>query len=426
MQTLTHAELACGLREALRSSLSEAGPFDPPPTVDLAVVAFPTNAPAVWANVLVHRGHPEGVVAHIGPHASAVQDIRYLVDPTDEQRRSIAWQPGADWTRLKGLQTLHGSGPLESIAPYPASLIKVMVAVGVGLLVDRGLTDWDEAWAWGGRTRAVRQWADGMITESRNDDTSALVALLHTRGLIDEPAPGRGWVEPRDVHPTGDPSAGARHSFGGLHDTFWAYGLPTLRLARTRPDGGWLNRDGSGVGHLQMTAWDTVRLLWLMLPAVMPDGPPPPWLAAGMRPLLKPKTAAQLWQLMDDQALHEVLSSTVAAGLPGWRAGIPSAVPARWVGPNGQVAAADRRWPGDIRPIQAQATVHFAHKTGTTENYASDAGWVRTCAPGGRRYLVALLSTLGSRHAPHQGLATDWCIPALGARIDAWLAQRLG
>ena len=33
-------------------------------------------------------------------------------------------------------------------------------------------------------------------------------------------------------------------------------------------DGGWLNRDGAGVGHLQMTAWDTVRLLWLMLLAV--------------------------------------------------------------------------------------------------------------------------------------------------------------
>jgi len=401
MQTLTHAELACGLREALRSSLSEAGPFDPPPTVDLAVVAFPTNAPAVWANVLVHRGHPEGVVAHIGPHASAVQDIRYLVDPTDEQRRSIAWQPGADWTRLKGLQTLHGSGPLESIAPYPASLIKVMVAVGVGLLVDRGLTDWDEAWAWGGRTRAVRHWADGMITESRNDDTCALVALLHARGLIDD----------------------ARNE---LHEAFAAWGLPTLRLSRTRADGGWLNRDGSGVGHLQMTAWDTVRLLWLMLPAVMPDCPRPPWLPQPTPALLQQESALQIWQLMGDQALHEVLSSGISVGLPGWRKGIPARVPTRWVGADGRVSAADRHWPGDVRPLQTQAEVAFAHKTGTTENYLSDAGWVRSFKPGGRRYLVALLSTLGSRHAPHPNLATDWCIPALGARIDAWLQARLG
>lgn len=401
----THAELAAALREALRTSLNEAPRFDPPPTLDLAVVAFPNQAPPVWANVLVTRGHHEGVVARIGPDASAVQDIRYLVDPTDEQRRSIAWQPGADWTRLTGLRTLHGTGPFESIAPYPASLMKLMVAVGVGLLVDQGRAAWDEAWTWSGRTRAVRQWADGMITESRNDDTSALVALLHARGLIEE----------RD---------GATRN--GLHEAFATFGLPTLRLDRTRADGGWLNRDGSGVGHLQMTAWDTVRLLWLMLPAVMPDCPRPPWVAQGQAPLLKPDTAAEIWKLLDEQALHEVLSSSVAVGVPGWRAGIPAAIPSRWVGADGRVAAADRRWSGDVRPLQARASVRFAHKTGTTENYVSDAGWVRSLQPGGRRYLVALLGTLGSRHAPHPELATDWCLPELGKRLDDWLAQRLG
>lgn len=407
MSRFTHDELAAAMREALRTSLAEARAFDPPPTVDLAVVAFPQDAPPVWANVLVARGHHEGVVARIGPDASAVQDIRYLVDPTDAQRRSIAWQPGADWTQFRGLAALYGQGPFESIAPYPASLIKLMVGVGVGLLVDRGRTSWEENWAWGGRIRTVMAWADGMITESRNDDTSALVALLHARGLIETDAQGL-----------------ERHN--GLHEAFASFGLPTLRLARTRPDGGWLNRDGSGVGHLQMTAWDTVRLLWLMLPAVMPDAPRPPWARDGSAPLLQPQTAARLWQLLDEQALHEVLSSDVAVGLPGWRAGIPARMPDRWVGPDGRVAAADRRWSGDVRPLQTRAQVLFAHKTGTTENYLSDAGWVRSRHPGGRRYLVALLSTLGSRHAPHADLATDWCIPALGARIDAWLQQHMG
>lgn len=401
----THAELAAAMREAVRISLGEAPRFDPPPTIDLAVVAFPQHAPPVWANVLVTRGHHEGVVARIAPDASAVQDIRYLADPTDEQRRSIAWQPGADWTQLKGLRTLHGNGPFESIAPYPASLIKVMVAVGVGLVVDQGRASWDEAWTWSGRKRTVLQWADGMITESRNDDTSALVALLHARGLIEVQG------------------STARN---GLHEALSAYGLPTLRLDRTRADGGWLNRDGSGVGHLQMTAWDTVRLLWLMLPAVMPDGPAPPWLHPSQPPLLKADTAAQIWKLLDDQALHEVLSSALSVDLPGWRAGIPAKVPERWVNIDGRVAAADRRWSGDVRRLQAQASVRFAHKTGTTENYVSDAGWVRSLQPGGRRYLVALLSTLGSRHAPSPELATDWCLPALGKRLDDWLAQRLG
>jgi len=399
--SITHAELAAALREALRASLDEAPRFDPPPTLDLAVVAFPHGAAPVWANVLVTRGHHEGVVARIGADASAVQDIRYLVDPTDAQRRSIAWQPGADWTRLQGLLTLHGTGPFASIAPYPASLIKLMVAVGVGLLIDQGRADWNEDWTWQGRQRSVLQWTDGMVTESRNDDTSAMVALLHARGLIE----------------------GSRN---GLHEAYSRCGLPTLRLSSTRADGGWLNRDGAGVGHLQMTAWDTVRLLWLMLPAVMPDVPQPAWLPADAPPLMHHSTAARIWQLMDEQALHEVLSSSITVGLPGWQAGIPALVPTRWVGPDGRVAAADRRWPGDVRPLQAKATVRFAHKTGTTENYLSDAGWVRSIRPGGRRYLVALLSTLGSRHAPHPDLATHWCVPALGARIDAWLAQRLG
>ncbi|MFM8510353.1 MAG: hypothetical protein ACKOCU_08560, partial [Betaproteobacteria bacterium] len=151
-----------------------------------------------------------------------------------------------------------------------------------------------------------------------------------------------------------------------------------------------------------------------------------PWLPAHTPALLQPQTARVLWQLLDDQALHEVLSSSVSVGMPGWRPGIPAAVPERWVRPDGRVAAADRQWPGDIRAVQAQARVRFAHKTGTTENYASDAGWVRSLRPGGRQYLVAILSTLGSRHAPQAGLATDWCIPDLGARIDAWLADRLG
>lgn len=402
----THEELAGALREALRASLDGARRFDPAPTLDLAVVAFPQAAAPIWANVLVTRGHHEGVVARIGADASTVQDIRYLVDPTDTQRRSIAWQPGADWTQLTGLATLHGHGPFTSIAPYPASLIKLMVAVGVGLLVDQGHARWNEPWAHGGVHRTIVEWADRMMTESRNDDTSALVALLHARGLIERDATD---TEVRN----------------GLHEVFAAFGLPTLRLANTRPHGGWLNRDGAGVGHLQMTAWDTVRLLWLLLPAVSPDIHPPPWLTGSGRSLLQADTAAQLWRLMDDQALHEVLSTTITVGMPGWRAGIPCAVPARWVRTDGRVTATDRTWPGDVRPLQRSASVHFAHKTGTTENYLSDAGWVRSIQPGGRRYLVALISTLGSRHAPHPDLATDWCIAELGARIDEWMTRRL-
>ena len=68
-------------------------------------------------------------------------------------------------------------------------MIKLMVAVGVGRLIDLQRSRWDEPWTWQGQTRPVWAWADGMVTESRNEHTSALVALLHARGLADEPDP---------------------------------------------------------------------------------------------------------------------------------------------------------------------------------------------------------------------------------------------
>jgi beta-lactamase class A len=83
-----------------------------------------------------------------------------------------------------------------------------------------------------------------------------------------------------------------------------------------------------------------------------------------------------------------VLSSGRQRGLPGWVPGLPDA-PA------------------------------FAHKTGSTDNYAADAGVVKS---GGRHYAVAVLTSLGRRFAPHEGCATTWRLPALGAAIDALLA----
>jgi hypothetical protein len=67
----------------------------------------------------------------------------------------------------------------------------------------------------------------------------------------------------------------------------------------------------------------------------------------------------------------------------------------------------------------------FAHKTGTTDNYASDAGFVSGVTAGGRRYLIALTTSLGRRYAPHPLCATDWRIPALGALVDNWLTAHL-
>jgi hypothetical protein len=85
------------------------------------------------------------------------------------------------------------------------------------------------------------------------------------------------------------------------------------------------------------------------------------------------------------------------------------------------------RFAPDVRHASAAATLRFAHKTGTTEDYASDASIVRGIAPHRRcHYLVALTRNLGTRYAPTANCAITWRVPALGRTIDAALKPWLG
>jgi hypothetical protein len=297
-------------------------------------------------------------------------------------------------------QPLYGKGPLSFVQPYPASLLKVMVLVGVARLVDAGRYDWPQPWAYDGVSKTIDAWADSMIVASNNDATSALVALLHAGGLI-----------VRD--------GATEHN--QLHRLFAAWGLPTLRLADTRPDGGWRSADGAGVGHIHMTAWDTVRLLWLLLE----EGAQAPWLGVDAAPLLSAASRQRCWRYLSEQGLHEVLSTTALAGAAGWRAGIPARLPERFIGADGSVLVEDIDFPADVRAANAAATVHFAHKTGNTDNYTSDAGLVQSLRPGGRRYLIAMLSNLGRRYRACEYSVTDYRVAALGAAIDRRLAELL-
>lgn len=83
------------------------------------------------------------------------------------------------------------------------------------------------------------------------------------------------------------------------------------------------------------------------------------------------------------QQLDHVLSSGSLRDVPGWVPGLPDA------------------------PV-------FAHKTGNTQNYAADAGIVDS---GRVHYLVAVLTNLGTRYAPHERCATTWRLPTLGAAV---------
>ena len=410
---MTRDELAQALLQAVRGLHFEATPdamrggaaLSQFPSLDLALIAFPHNAPPVWVNVLFSREHLRGLIAEIAPAAGAVQNIAYLADRTDAQLRSDAWLPDADWSRLH-FEPLAGQGPHRFVAPYPASLIKLMVAVSAARLVDAGVCLWQTPLAHAGLTRRVADWAEDMIVFSCNDSTSALVALLHAQGAIVRTGEGEGGHEVRNA----------------LHEAFQSQGLSTLRLADTRADGGWGNAAGAGVGHLQMTAWDSARLLWLL----DADAPPAPWLAPGTPALLGDASRARIRNWLDEQALHEILSSTALAGVPGCVPGLPAAMPARWIGADGSVrAGSEAAYPADVRPASQRAEVQFAHKTGTTENYASDAGIVRSIAPQQRHYIVALITNLGTRYAPGEPCATTWRLPALGAAIDAAIAPWL-
>lgn len=372
------------------------------PSIDLAVVAFPNDAPPAWANVMCSRERPEGFAAVIGPEAGAVRNVRYLADPRGADGTSLAWAPGSDWRRIE-FAPLWGRGPQRFVAPYPASLAKIMVLVGVARLVDGGAVAWDHEWLHGGRTRRVDQWCESMVVASNNEAADAMVALLHARGLI------------------------TRHDDGsetnGLHALFGDLGLHTLRLAGTTPAGGWRNADGAGVGQLQMTAWDTVRLLWLM----QPDGlwTDAPWRPPEAPPLLATPSRHRIWDWLGDQGLHDVLATGALAGVPGWQRGIAARVSSRWVQPDGSVQVEGTHYPPDVRAVNDRSTCYFAHKTGSTDNYAADAGWVQGQGVTGRRYLVAVTSTLGRRYAPHPACAADWSLARLGADIDAMLRETL-
>ena len=406
-ELINHALLANSLLQLVREqqfqqvadSHADGHPLAHFPSLDLAVVAFPYGSAAVWANVLFSRDKPQGVIAQIGEDAGAVSNIQYLKDQTSADGTSIAWARDSDWDAMDW-EPLAGQGMQRFVSPYPASLVKLMVAIGVAHLVDTKRSAWEAKWSYAGMTRTIAQWTDSMVVASNNDATSAMVAHLHAAGLIQRHG---------------------NQEVNGLEALFHSMGLQTLRLSDTQPDGGWRNTDGAGVGHLHMTAWDTVRLLWLMADGVAPA----PWLSAAHPPLLSPASRERLWSVLGEQGLHEILSSTALAGIPGWRAGIPAPMPARWIQTDGSAQVETTVFPADIRPANGKATAMFAHKTGTTDNYASDAGWVTGFAPQGRRYCIAVTSNLGRRVAPHPDCATDWRMPQLGAAIDAWLQQRL-
>lgn len=339
------------------------------PNLDVAVIELDTQGrPAAVADTLLSADHPQGVSVAVDPGTLAATSVRWRVWDGDR------WSRGRSGTT--DVVAGRTAATTDFIAPYPASVFKLMVAFGVFRLADKGVLSLDAPYAYRPRasgcaggtrsgTRTVRAWLDAMLTYSDNWSTCALVKRLHDAGSVD-----------------------------ALNATLADLGLTTLKLGGTSAanGGGWSRRS------ITMTSLDTARLLLLVsgAPGVL-------WRTSGGREVradvLSPASRAAFLRLLGDQGLNHALSTANWCGQTYPAAGIPQRVPTRWIDPaDGTVSVEGRNYRGDVRGCNARAEVTFAHKTGLVDLAGADAGIV-TSLPGARprRYVVVVFSTLGCR-----------------------------
>ncbi len=352
------------------------------PSVDVAVIQLDREGQVVAsANVLLSRDYPKGVIvpASLVQGAASVRFRRWDIARWNGgvfKPREFKPVTTKGWTNLPPLTDDDDIVPgrtnvsFEFMAPYPASLFKLLVAFHVMRMVDSRSLTLNTPYAFSvanqkDETLPVRAWLDPMMTESNNRATQALLQLLHRRSRVDI-----------------------------MNREFRELGLETLQINGTRAEDGrnWQT------DRIHMTAFDTARLLLLIEgPAGelwrTPDG------RAVTTQFLSESSRDFLKQLLTEQGLNEALSTANLAGVRDVRPGLPSQVATRWINPtNGVVVVDGVNFGVDVRASNALAEVTFAHKTGFTYNYASDAGIVASL-PGKpfRRYIIAFLSNLGYR-----------------------------
>ena len=383
-----------------------------PPNIDLAVLAFDDRQRLrAAANVLLSRDHPEGLIVGLSDDLTS---RGVLWQRWDQQR----WDGPKGWTTNPArdandllLPEQAGADGTPFMSPYPASLFKLPVAYLVLEQVDAGRLP----------LAAVRRPLRRMITVSDNQATQELLRLLaETPGLEASNARLR------------------------------QLGLETIQLGGIDPTtgGNWQ------LGQITMTALDSVKLLWLLHNR---DPERVLWRNRAGQPVrssLSPASRRRLLRQLGDQAFNEALSTSnfgvmrrqgQRLGPVGVQPGIPARVPRRWIDPISGVVqfrsdgeAID--YGQDVRPFnRTAASRHFAHKTGITYNFGSDAGLVRPLrGQPGAHYAIAVLSNLGYRYADSRfadrssypvfdspgPIAYTQEIPRLGRHVDA-LLQRL-
>ncbi len=433
---------------------SPARPVAYTPNVDVAVIELDAGGhPVDAANVLLSRDYSTGIVVPLDRSAlgaagtwgtDSVRWRRWDIDrynggtfsQTDGHQLTVkGWTDNPPLTSADDIVPGRGAAPIDFMAPYPASLFKLVVAFRIMRLVDAGKLSLKQKYTYirtGGALPDDAGQGEAQLSE-RPDHGRAprvtptpLVGDVETRTIAD-------WMEPM-MTVSSNRSARAllkllqdRDDLPAMHAELRDLGLATLQINGTDPTtgGNWQP------GQIHMTSLDTARLLWLIEGGTgtlwrRPDG------TAVTASLLSASSRTYLKTLLDEQGYNEALSTSNFCGAANTRPGIPAGVPSRWVDPvTGTVTVDGYPYGADVRPCNERAEVVFGHKTGLTFNYGSDAGIVRALpGHGGRHYVISFLSSLGYRYVdPVFAASTGYpCYEPVGAicytqRIPAMAKQ---
>jgi|GEM_PF-629091 len=405
------------------------------PNVDVAVFELTRDGEMKAASdVLLSRDYPNGLQVPLNRNygTDAVRWQKWDIDRWNggsyvvkqgalKQFSTKGWITNPKLTPMDDIVTPSSNAMHTFMSPYPASLFKVLVAYHVMKMVDDHQLSLNDPYTYSSgatmETRSIRDWMEPMMTYSDNLSAQALLQMMHQRNQVD-----------------------------AMNAEFRDLGLGTLQINGTDPatGGNWQP------GMIHMTALDTARLFWLI------DGAPRDYVL-WKRPDRDPVTAAELSDssrgylkdLLAQQGYNEALSVANFAtyqrgdkvfGAANTRPGIPSRVPKRWIdSADGTVTVDGVSYGQDVRYYNDRvAEVNFAHKTGLTYNYGSDAGIVQSLPDKPyRHYIIAYLSNLGYRYTDAVfadrknyplydsvgGIAYTQRIPALGKAIDDGLSQ---
>jgi beta-lactamase class A len=347
----------------------DAPPAHQMPNVDTAIIELDSKGrPVAAADVLISPKYPSGIVVPLNKNLDTTA-VRWRWWNTAE------WNAGS--TGSVDLVPGRENAPLEHMATYPASVLKLMVGLAVLRLVDRGEISLDDSLAYqpvdtscgAPDTATIREWFDRMQTFSEDRAACSLIMMLYQRNA------GRAVEDTNQL--------------------FRDLGLPTLQMVAARgteTGGGWINT-------MKMTSMETAKLL-----LVVNSCPGVVWRTPAGRPvtrdLLSASSRAFYYQKLTEQGLNQVLSTTNWCGRAYPAEGLIQQVDERWIDPEDGTMTVDGRVYGqDVRPCNARAEVTFAHKTGRSDHGGVDAGIVHSL-PGKpvRNYIVVVNSNLGARY----------------------------